>query len=87
MQNKNSLGKIKKEIGEKTLGYLMTAFGLVAGLAWNEAVKSLINSIYPGETNGLLAKFIYAIIITLFVVLIGIYLTIFFRKDKKLDDK
>ena len=49
----------------------MAALGLIAGLAWNEAVKGLIDHIYPLDQNGLWAKFIYAIIITLVVVVVS----------------
>jgi len=66
--------EIKKEIKQKTVGYIMAAFGLVAGLAWNEAIKSLIEYIFPLSPNTLLLKFIYAILITLVLVFISTYL-------------
>ncbi|OGF77776.1 hypothetical protein A3I27_02095 [Candidatus Giovannonibacteria bacterium RIFCSPLOWO2_02_FULL_43_11b] len=62
------------EIREKTFGYILAALGLVAGLAWNEAIKSLIEYFYPASKNGLSAKFIYAFLITIIVVLISTYL-------------
>lgn len=62
------------EIREKTVGYILAAMGFVAGLAWNEAIKSLIEYFYPASQNGLTAKFIYAILITIVVVLISTYL-------------
>jgi len=61
----------KEEIKKQTTGYMMAAFGLVAGLAWNDAIKSLIEAFYPFAKNGLFAKFFYAILITLMVVLVG----------------
>jgi len=87
MKHKESLVLIKQEVGDKTFGYIMTALGLVAGLAWNEAIKSLIDTLFPGSNNGLMAKFLYALVITLFVVLIGVYLTKLFKKNNRLDDK
>ena len=65
--------RIKKEIRQKTIGYILTAFGLVAGLAWNEAIKGLIEYFFPLNKNTILAKFIYAIIITLVVVIVSVY--------------
>ncbi len=65
---------IRREAREKTLGYIMAAFGLVAGLAWNEAIKGLIDIFFPMETGGILAKFVYAALITVLVVVIGYYL-------------
>ncbi|MFA6973301.1 MAG: DUF5654 family protein [Parcubacteria group bacterium] len=67
--------KIKKEFQNKIIGYIVAAFGLVAGLAWNEAVKALIENFFPLSQNGMLAKFIYAIAITLVLVIVTVYLT------------
>ncbi len=58
---------------EKTLSYVLAAFGLVAGLAWNEAITSLINYIFPVSADSILAKFIYAIVITILVVAFSLY--------------
>lgn len=64
---------IRKEIKEKTIGYILAAFGFVAGLAWNEAIKSLIEQFFP-NTGNVLIKFVYAIIVTVAVVIASIYL-------------
>ncbi len=49
-----------------------SGFGLVAALAWNETIQQFVNRFIepkiPG--SGLLSKFIYAVIITVFAVLI-----------------
>lgn len=48
----------------KTMSQLATAgFGLVAALAWNDAIQTLINRIFP-TGSGLVSKIIYALIIT-----------------------
>ena len=56
------------EVGEKMRGYIATAFGLVAGLAWNEAIKAAIEYVFPLSKNTLLAKFFYALAVTFLVV-------------------
>lgn len=66
---------IRHELQERTVGYIVGAFGIVAGLAWNEAVKALIEYAVPLEQNTLLLKFFYAIAVTVIVVLITAYLT------------
>lgn len=66
--------RLRKEVRERTFTYLVAAFGLVAGLAWNEAVKSLIDYFFPLSANTLFAKFVYAIFITLIVVFATVYL-------------
>jgi len=75
--------KVRREARERTIGYILGALGLVAGLAWNDAIKAFIDSIYPADGNGgITAKFIYAVVITVFVVVISVYLTRLAAKDK-----
>jgi len=80
---KNHGSRISREIKEKTLGFVVTAFGLVAGLAWNEAIQSLIKSIFVIDKNTIWAKFIYAIVMTLILVLMTIFLARIFGKEDK----
>jgi len=79
---KNGLEKIKQEgrdlrneFRERTLSYVLAGFGLVAGLAWNEAIKTGIEYLFPMKANNILAKLIYAILITALLVIISIYLS------------
>lgn len=73
---------IKREVKEKTIGYILAAFGLVAGLAWNEAIKGFIDAIFPTSGSGLFIKLIYAVVVTLLVVFISIYLGSLVRKKE-----
>lgn len=52
----------------QSLGNLATALGLVAALAWNEAVKTTIEHFLP-KGQGILSLFIYAILVTTLVVI------------------
>jgi len=79
----DGIGRIKHEIREKMLSYILAAFGLVAGLAWNEAIKELIEYIFPNKGNSLIAKFIYALALTVILVCISVYLAKLFKKDEK----
>ena len=76
-----------KELGDevktKTLGYILAALGLVSGLAWNEAIKAIIEKFFPLDANGILAKLIYAVVITLIAVFISVYLLKLEKKDAK----
>lgn len=85
---KNRIDKFRKEsseftksVREKVLSYIVAAFGLVAGLAWNEAIKALIEEIFPLGTNTLVAKFTYAVLITVVVVVISVYLVRLLKKE------
>ncbi len=73
---------------EKTMGYILGAFGLIAGLAWNDAVKALIEYFFPtSRFNSLYAKFGYAIFITIVVVIVSVYVTRLFTKREKEQEK
>ena len=79
---KKESADLRKEVRERTINYLSAAFGIVAGLAWNEAVKSLIEAFFPqGDANSVLAKFVYAIAVTLIIVFITVYLEKIMRKN------
>ena len=79
--------KISKEVKEKTFGFVMTALSLVAGLAWNEAIQSLINNFFTINQDSVLAKFVYAAVMTLILVIITIYLARIFIKENKEGEK
>ncbi len=77
---KNGLNKIKKdgrsiqrEVNKKIFTFITAGLGLVVGLAWNDAIKELIEYLFPLEKGNLWAKFAYAIILTLVLVLISVY--------------
>ena len=75
--------ELKKEIVEKLTTLATAGFGLVAALAWNDAIQSFFKELF-GEQSGVWAKFIYAIIITVLVVVITTQLG---RIANKLKDK
>ena len=62
----------RKELLEEMATLSTAAFGLVAALAWNEAIKSFVDQyIQPYFPNtAIYYKFFYAIIITLLAVFI-----------------
>lgn len=49
-------------------------FGLVAALAWNEAIQDLFKRIEVFSRNSLVAKFIYAAVVTVIIVAVTYYL-------------
>lgn len=81
---KQSGAAVSGEFREKISGFIGGGLGLVAGLAWNDAISSLIKYLFPAEQGGgIVAKFVYALIITIFVVLVMVYLVRFIGGDKK----
>lgn len=82
---KDKGAELEREVREKTLGYILTSFGLVAGLAWNQAIKAFIDRYFSSPGNSLKAQFLYAILMTVIVVAVSLYLSRIFRVKK--DDK
>jgi len=80
---KKESGEISKKIKHQFFSYIAAAFGLVAGLAWNDAIKAFIDYAFPLGKNTLWAKFGYAGLMTLVVVLISIYLARILKKEDK----
>ncbi|MDD2807303.1 MAG: DUF5654 family protein [Patescibacteria group bacterium] len=65
---------LKIEILEKVIDLSTAGFGLVAALAWNDAIKAMFAKFFPQPENNLLAMVIYALFITSLVVLITVQL-------------
>lgn len=65
---------MRNEVIEKLAVLITTAFGLVAALAWNDAIKSLF---IEGGSLYFLAKggpWIYAILVTIIAILVSIWI-------------
>lgn len=86
---KDEISEMKNEIRARTVGYILAAFGLVAGLAWNDAIKALIEYVFPADQAGdtLKAKFAYALAITVVVVVVSGYLARLSRKSESASAK
>jgi hypothetical protein len=62
-----------KAIVQSMITLASAALGLVAALAWNDAIKGMMKEIL-GESDGLAALFTYAILATLIAVFVLIAL-------------
>lgn len=67
--------KIGLQVREKTIGYILAALGFVVALAWNDAIKTSIENLFPLNKDGIFAKFIYALLMTTIIVVATIFLT------------
>jgi Flp pilus assembly pilin Flp len=63
-----------KMIIQSCIALASAALGLVAALAWNDAIKALMKEIL-GENEGLAALFTYAIMATLIAVVVVLVLS------------
>lgn len=79
--------EFKKEIQTRTMGYILAGFGLVTGLAWNDAIRATIAFVFPEESrNSLMAQYGYALVLTLVLVIVSVYLArLFIRKEEGKD--
>jgi uncharacterized membrane protein YbhN (UPF0104 family) len=70
---------ISKDVIDKIAALMTAAFGLVAALAWNDAIKSAIDSL------GLQAygPWLYAIIVTIIAVVATVYIGRIAAKSSK----
>ncbi len=69
----SDLRRLRLEIIQKMVDLATAGFGLVAALAWNEAINSLFMVLFPKSGN-IIAKFLYAGLITALVVLVTLKL-------------
>jgi uncharacterized membrane protein YuzA (DUF378 family) len=76
------MSKLKRKVTAQIVALLTGALGLIAALAWNEAVKALFEKIF-GDANGIAAKFAYAIIVTIVVVWITMRLAKLQAQDEE----
>ena len=60
---------MKKEMIDKFAMFITTAFAFAAGMAWNEAIKKLLEIL--GLTK--YGPFVYAVILTIIAVLVTIW--------------
>ncbi|KKT40755.1 hypothetical protein A3K29_00390 [Candidatus Collierbacteria bacterium RIFOXYB2_FULL_46_14] len=78
---------LHKAIVVQMVSLVSTSFGLVAALAWNEAIKEYVSVFikpYFAKGSGVVSLFIYALAITTIAVLITIQTT---RVLERLDSK
>jgi hypothetical protein len=58
----------------KTSHYIIGAVALTAALSWNSAIRESINKCFPLPKEEIVANFVYAVIITIFLILLIEYL-------------
>ena len=68
-----SVKEAKKEFQERTATLILGSFGFIAALAWNETIKNLFETLFE-KSNQLIGQFIYALLVTLVLVLVSMKL-------------
>jgi len=62
---------LKTEVLDKIAALVTAAFGLVAALAWNDAIKAVFKEIF-GTDDAIGPMLIYAILVTIIAVILTI---------------
>ncbi|HOX96533.1 MAG TPA: DUF5654 family protein [Candidatus Woesebacteria bacterium] len=72
---KKKVNKLSQEIAIQTLTLVSSALGLVAALAWNQAITEYVDVYikpYFAKGSGVISLFIYAIFITAITVVVAL---------------
>ena len=64
---------MQKEVIEKIAALITAAFGLIAALAWNEAITELFRLVF-GDQSGIWALLFYAVVVTIIAVVVTIWI-------------
>jgi len=77
---------LKFEVLDKIAALVAAAFGLVAALAWNEAIKAIFKEVF-GTSDNLAAMITYAILVTIVAVMLTIFVARAASKAKSIITK
>lgn len=64
---------VGKEVLKTIITLITTAFALVAGLAWNDAIQALINE-FMDAGSALTGLLVYAVVVTIIAVVVTLLL-------------
>lgn len=84
---KKEAERLRTQALEKIITLVTGGFGLVAALAWNDAIKKLFAEMFGEERSSLIAQFGYAIVVTIIVVILSVNLSRLAKKKEKDKDK
>ncbi len=73
--------KLPKAVFGEMPTLLLGGLGLVAALAWNDAIQSLFQRLFDPQGTALSAKFIYAVLITAIITVLSLRLSRYLSED------
>ena len=72
---------MKIEILDKIAALVTAAFGLVAALAWNGAIRAIFERFF-GTADNITAMIVYAVVVTVIAVLVTIWIARALKRAK-----
>ncbi len=86
MVSEEKVKSLREEILDKMGALVTAAFGLVAALAWNEAIKAIFKEVF-GTQETLIPMIIYASVVTVIAVVITLIIAKGISKAKRQSKK
>ncbi len=83
MTNKQKDSSLALEVIDKMNSLAAAGFGVVAALAWNDTIKGIFKIYFPTPEGNVWAQLLYAIVLTIIIVLVTVYLA---RSTNKIKD-
>lgn len=80
------MGKVRLKMVETFAALITSAFGLVAALAWNEAIKAVIAE-FLNSGDSIIGYLVYAVIVTIIAVVATLLIALEAEKLKGKEDK
>jgi membrane protein YdbS with pleckstrin-like domain len=72
---------MKFEMMDKLAALVTAAFGLVAALAWNGAIRAIFEHFF-GTADDITAMLVYAVVVTIIAVLVTIWIARAVKRSK-----
>ena len=66
--------RLPKAVFARAVTFMLAGFGFVAALAWNDAIQALVTRLFGTTPSSLVAKFGYAVVITIVVTIVSLRL-------------
>lgn len=71
----------RKEVLSRMSDLITAGFGLVAALAWNNAIQEVFRRLFGEDQGNLYAMFFYAVLVTIVAVIATMWIGQLIKKD------
>jgi len=78
---KYEITRVRDNMKERIFTIVIASLGLIAALAWDDALKHLFEKIFGGEDT-LVEQFIFAVVITGVAAVVSVYLEKIYSKRR-----
>jgi len=79
--------ELRLQFMQTTAALMTAAFGMVAALAWNDAIQTMIKEFIASDSSGVWAKVVYALIVTIIAVIATVIIARSISRLKKASEE